>query len=253
MPGKLAAYSVFALAIILSARAQAAGSESLTARDIVERAYQAAGGDNWRRPSTLQLTGQAWLYRDGFLEQATFSDDYRMWRIFPDSSGDAHVANGMVRFDASSEGKLLFQISYDGEHSYNQNGRIDSEDANTRWASNFGFGIIRFALDEGFTVNRMADDRVDGHPVYSIKVTDPAGKDTLFGIDKENFRVRMVGFDTPRGWHHRIYDIFRWHESPRFLQPTRVRLYYNGVKTNDIVWETVRVNERLDRSLFTLE
>ena len=231
----------------------ALGQDDYSARDIVEAAHAASGGKAWRKPRSLELVGVATFYKDGDASQATRIDDYHMWRVFPDQSAEAHRANGMVRFDAISDNQLVFQISYDGKHSYNQSGRIEDEAANTRWQSNFGFGIIRFALDEGFELTRMADDTVDGHPSFMIQVRDAAGKDTLFGIDRSNFQIRMVGFDTPKGWHHRIYDNFEWHRDPKFLQPTSVRLYYNGVKTNDITWYEYGVNQPIDPSLFTLQ
>jgi len=237
-------------AVLLAGNASA---DQPTARDIIEAAYGAAGGETWRRPQTLELTGVASFYRDGKADQLTVVDDYHMWRMFPGESADAHAANGRVRFDAYSAGKLVFQISYDGRHSYNQHGRIEDDTANAQWSNSFGFGIIRFALDEGFEVKRLADDTVDGHPCYFVRVSDPAGKHTIFGIDRDAYRIRMVGFETPRGWHHRIYDQFRWHENPRFLQPTHVRLYYDGVKTNDILWQTFQVNHSIDPALFTLD
>lgn len=229
-----------------------AAEERPDAADIVRAAHAAAGGEAWRRPRSLELSGIATFYRDGRNSAATSVDDYHMWRVFPDESTEAHSANGMVRFDARSRGRIVFQTSFDGESSYDQNGRVEDAAGAEQWRSNFGFGIIRFALDEGFTVSRLADDTVDGHQCYFIEVLDPAGGRTLFGIDTGSYYVRMVGFSTPRGWHHRVYDDFEWHENPRFLQPTSVRLYYDGRKTADITWQDYRVNRRIEPSLFTL-
>ncbi|MEM7483472.1 MAG: hypothetical protein AAF481_20120 [Acidobacteriota bacterium] len=200
----------------------------------------------------MRLSGTATLYEQGKSDQVTLADRYDMWRVFPRASAEAHRANGKVRFDAFAGDRAIFQISYDGEHTYDQNGRVPPEKAQRDWSAAFGFGIFRFALDEGFTVERLADDQIEGHECYFVRVTDPADSQTLFAVDRQDFSIRMVGFETPRGWHHRLYSEFAWHESPRFRQPTRVRLYYDGVKTNDIRWQRFTVDEPIDDEVFVL-
>jgi len=221
-----------------------------SAREIVERAHAAAGGEAWRRPATLHLVGRAVLYRDGVAAHRTVADHYEMWRVFPQWNDAAHGASGKVRFDVRSAGRTLMQIAFDGEVSWNQDGVIPGGEASREWSEAFGFGIIRFALDEGFQLTRMADDQVEGHPAWVVSVRDPVGTDTLFFIDQASHAIRKIGFDTPRGWHERIYDGFAWHENPRFQQPTRVKLYYRGVLTNDITWEHYRVDGAIDEAVF---
>ncbi len=227
-------------------------SAPLSGLEIVQAATEANGGYNWRRPQTLFLQGRMTMYDGGAIDQQTQVDDYRMWRRFPAKPGAAHAANGKVAFDARSAGKVVFQIAWDGSHTYNQSGRVEKSSADAQWSAAFGFGIIRFADQPGFSVTRLADDQVEGQPCYVVKVTDPGGSDTLFGIDKGSLAVRMVGFDTPRGWHHRIYSAFAWHQDPPFRQPQRVRLFYDGRKTNDIFWHTFSVNGPVDDGVFAL-
>ena len=231
---------------------QPAASPAASAREIVERAIEAAGGEAWRRPKTLRLSGTATLYDQGRAEAVTVADRYDMWRVFPQVSEDAHRANGKVRFDAFAGDRAVFQISYDGEHTYDQNGRVPPERAQRDWSAAFGFGILRFALDDGFALERLADDQVEGNACYIVRVIDPAGSKTVFAIDRADQAVRMVGFETPRGWHHRIYSDFKWHQAPRFRQPTRVRLYYDGVKTNDIEWQRFAVDVPIADEVFVL-
>lgn len=97
----------------------------------------------------------------------------------------------------------------------------------------------------------MNDDQIENFPCYFIRVIDPKKNETVFGIDKRNFRVRSVAFDTPLGFHQRIYSEFKWNKNPRFLQPTRVRLYYKGVKTADINWQAFKVNQSIADDVFT--
>lgn len=225
----------------------------LSGLDIVRMATDANGGQGWKRPQTLYLEGRMTMYSGGAADEQTQVDRYRMWRRFPDQSTAAHSANGKVRFDARSGDQVIFQIAYDGANTYNQDGLLEKNTAAAQWSAAFGFGIIRFADQPGFTVSRLADDQVTGDPCYFIKVTDATGSETIFGIDKGSLAVRLVGFDTPRGWHHRIYSEFAWHNSPKFRQPQRVRLFYDGRKTNDIFWHTFRVNGPVNDAVFVID
>ncbi len=224
----------------------------LTARAIVEDVYKASGGDTWRRPETLYMAGHAIFYPDGTQSGRVVADDYRMWRRYAPDSEDAHLANGMVRIDSRVGEAIMFQIAFDGETAYNADGPVDGGAANPQWRSSFGFGIIRYALGDGFALERLPDDPVDGHPCYVIRVTDPAGSTTIFGIDKSDYAVRMVGFDTPKGWHQRYYSDFVTQASPPWRQPRHVRLHYDGVKQNEVFWQTFKVNEAIADRVFVL-
>lgn len=236
---------LFALLLITTASA-----DGLTARALIERAHEAAGGEVWRRPKSLRLEGTATLFDASAEKPPTHADRYRMWRVFPDFNDRAHAASGKVRIDAFSGDRLLLRIAYDGRHTWNQDGRLPERDADREWSEAFGFGIIRFALEEGFKLQRLADDLIDGHPCGVVRVTDPAGEETLFWIDLSDYAIRKVGFRTPRGWHERIYSDFFRVEPPGWQQPGRVRLYYDGVLVNDIRWQRAFVNETLPESLF---
>ncbi len=242
--------TILTLGWLLSAGPAAA--DDLTARQIVEKATAAAGGDAWRLAETIHLRGNATLYRDGTAATATHADRYEMFRIYPRNLEAAHAFTGKFRIDAYRAGRLLFQASFDGERAYDQNGPQPAAAAERFAAESFGFSAIRFALAEGFSLTRMADDQVEGSPCYYVRVEDPSGQRTLFGIDQRDFSVRSVAWDTPRGWHERIYSAFYWVEDPGFQQPGRVRLYYDGVKTVDINWTSAVVNEPLAEALFRL-
>ncbi len=230
----------------------AGAAEDLTARLIVEKATAAAGGDAWRLAETIHLLGHATLYRDGMAAMATHADRYEMFRVYPDSLAAAHAFTGKFRIDAYRGERLLFQASFDGERAYDQNGPQPPEAAARFASESFGFSAIRFALAEGFSLARMADDQVEGRACYFVRVQDPAGQRTLFGIDQRDFSVRSVAWDTPRGWHERIYSDFYWVEDPGFRQPGRVRLYYDGIKTVDIHWTSAAINEPLPDHIFRL-
>lgn len=233
--------------------AAAAASDGPDARGIVELAHAAAGGDSWRRPRTLHLQGSAVLYGEGRADAATAVEHYEMWRVFPAWNEAAHGANGKFRLDARSGGRVLFQASFDGVDTWDANGRVEQARASREWSENFGFGIIRFALDDGFRLVRLADDQVEGRPAWTVLVVDPGGAETTFWIDHADHTVRKVGFDTPRGWHERIYSDFYMVESPRFQQPGRVRLYYRGALVSDIRWERATVDAAIADALFVLD
>jgi hypothetical protein len=221
----------------------------LSARDIMARATVAAGGDAWRYATTIRLTGNAWLYRAG---QATRADDYRMYRVYPQRLDSAHTTTGKFRLDAAAAGTGLFKMSFDGRRMYDQDGPMDAGAAERLAASAFGFSAARFALAEGFGLERLADDQVEGHACHFVRVTDPAGGTTLFAVDASGYQIRLVAWDTPQGWHQRLYSDFYWVEDPGFLQPGRVRLYYDGVKTVDINWTSAEVNVPMPDELFVL-
>jgi len=218
-------------------------------RAVVERAYAAAGGDGWARVRTLVLSGRAVFYGDAAAPRRT-SDDYRMWRVFEDARTTAHGESGQVRIEARNQGKPLFLVGSDGVTSFSEKGVIPQAEADAFWAANFGFGVIRSALGPGFKLDRLPDDSVDGHPAFMVRVTDPAGTATLFGIDKASAAIRLAGFATPRGWHVRIYDDFVRLQNPDWLQARKVTLYYNGVKANEVFWTGFTVNTPVAPALF---
>ncbi|RMF07465.1 MAG: hypothetical protein D6763_12280 [Alphaproteobacteria bacterium] len=223
---------------------------ALSAADIIRETYAAAGGESWRRPKTLRMDGYAVMYRDG---APVLYDAYTMLRVYDWKKDAAHAADGKVRIEAFREGKRVFLIAFDGKTTYDMNGPIADPAANAQWASNFGFGAIRHALDEGWSQKRLPDDLVDGRPVYMIELVDPSASVTRFGIDQETYQVLYVGFDTPRGWHERRYSHFFTRPGVDWVQPGRVRLFYNGVKQNEVIWTDFELNAALPESLFKVE
>ncbi len=241
--------------LILAAGLGSAGTavgDAPTAREIIADAHAAAGGRTWVRPQTLHLVGEATLYRDGLASAVTHADHYEMWRVFPDWNEAAHGASGKFRLEARSGDRVLIRQSFDGTDTWNAEGRVAEAVASREWSENFGFGIIRFALEPGFTLTRLADDQADGHPCHVVRVTDPSGGETTFWIDQRDRAIRKVGFDTPRGWHERVYSDFYRVDPPGFVQPGRVRLYYRGALVNDIRWHVAEVDVPIDDATFTL-
>jgi len=112
--------------------------------------------------------------------------------------------------------------------------------------------VIRHALDEGYKLTRSADDLVDGQAAYVLQITDPAGGETIFAIRQSDNAIVRVGFDTERGWHERIYSNFFSNPGEAWQQPGRVRLYYNGVKANEVIWTSYKINQNLPDCLFVL-
>lgn len=221
----------------------------LHAKAIMQAAHQAAGGERWRRPKSLTMQGYGVFYRDG---EAAHHEIHNMWRVYAREKSDAHKVDGKVRIESIKDGQAVINVAYDGATTYTPKGAQPKSAADQRWASNFGFGVIRHALDEGYSLERAADDLIDGRPAFMIRVIDPAGGQTLFGIAQDNYSVLKVAFDTPRGWHERIYSDFFSNDGENWVQPGRVRLYYGGVKANEVIWESYRINDDLPDCLFVL-
>lgn len=220
-----------------------------TARAILEQAVAAAGGEAWLNPSTLYLAGRAVFYAPDSPEPRSMADDYRMWRAMNPDRTTAHGADGKVRITARSGGKLLFEVGYDGTTTWTEKGVMPRDQADAYWASNFGFGIIREALGEGFKLERAPDRDVNGHPIALIRVLSPDGAATLFGFDRQSHFIRYMGFVTPRGFHERHYDDFVRLPSG-WVQAREVTLFYNGVKANTVFWREVIVGDPVDPSIF---
>lgn len=222
----------------------------LSGSEILALAREAAGGDDWANARNLSLSGHAIFYGIKGHEPRSVADDYRMWRVFDPDRKVSHGADGKVRIIAKSGGKLLFEVGFDGQTTWTERGIIPKAEADKFWASNFGFGIIRQADKPGFTATRLADDAIAGHALYMVQLADPNGGETLFGIDQQSHAIRMMGFRTPKGWHHRTYDDFITLENPRWLQARHVTLYYDGRKSNEVFWTDTRVNSAIDAGTF---
>ena len=222
----------------------------LTAAAIIARAHEAAGGEAWVHPRTLHLAGEAVFYREGGVVDR--HERYEMWRVYPETKDDAHAADGMVRIQSWRNGETAILLAFDGERSYTAAGPQPPSEADRQWSENFGFGVIRFALDEGYRQERLPDDLVDGRPVFVVDVIDPSGGRTQFAVAQDNFQVLRVGFATPRGWHERIYSEFYTLPGSPWVQPGRIRLLYNGVKQNELFWRSFTLNEEMPISLFQI-
>ncbi len=218
---------------------------------IIEAAHEAAGGETFIRPGTLFLSGCNIIYDEGGGSRTW--DRYAMWRVFADEKADAHAANGKVRIEAWRDGELEMLLSFDGEATYNESGRMADQSANAMWSSNFGFGAIRNALDPGWTQNRRADRAIDGKPAHLVELTDPSGGKTLFGIDQATFDILYVGFNTPRGWHERRYSDYFSKPGINWRQAGRVRLFYNGVKSNEAIWTDFEIGKPFGDAVFAID
>lgn len=221
--------------------------ESLSAEEILARAHQAAGGEEWVRPRTLYLSGSATFFAG---RSPSHMDHYEMWRVYATEKVAAHAASGKVRIRALQQGVVRLDIAYDGKTTYVDGLPSDDETSGKRWASNFGFGAIRHVFDPGYALARLADDQVDDAPSFSILVTDPQGGETLFGIAQDDYSILKVGFRTPRGWHERIYSHFFSQPGSNWKQPGLVRLYYDGIKQNEVRWTKFAVNQPIDPNVF---
>jgi len=107
-------------------------------------------------------------------------------------------------------------------------------------------------LDEGYTLEEVEEETIKNEAAYIIKVIDPNKGETFFGITKADFKIVKVAFQTPRGWHERIYSNFFSKPEYSWLQSGRVELFYEGKIANEVIWEDFDVNEELPDSLFVL-
>ncbi len=234
------------LALLMSCKK----NQPLTATEIIRTAHDKAGGSFWQQPKSLTLKGYGIFYRNG---TSVKHETHNMWREFEQTKNAAHQANGKVRIESFRDSTPVFIVTFDGKNTYDLNGKQEKQAADNRWSSNFGYGAIRHALDDGYTLEKVANDTIKNSIAYTIKVTDPNNGETFFGIDTIDFKIVKVAFQTPRGWHHREYSEFFSKPSYSWLQAGRVELFYNGKLSNEVFWEDFEVNEELPDSLFVLK
>ncbi|WP_298308710.1 hypothetical protein [uncultured Erythrobacter sp.] len=239
------------LALCMLSAASVKADSPLTPRDVIERGLTAHGGDTFVDPQTLQLSGMATFFDPATGAVSSTADDYRMWREFERGRTVAHGADGKVRIVAKDGGRTLFEVGYNGETTWTQNGIMPKDQADAYWANNFGFGIIRSALDEGFALSFVPPRTIAGHSVSIVRITDPGGQETLFGFDGESGFVRYMAFDSPRGFHERIYDDFVRLPESGWVQARSVTLLYDGVINNVVSWEKITIGDPIDASVFT--
>jgi hypothetical protein len=244
---------IMTIMLVFASASVSAFAAELTARQIMERAQEAQGGRDWADVKTLYLKGHGIFYSNGTQENPVIAESYTMWREMDQNRSAAHGPDGKVKIIALAKGKRFIAVSYDGVDTYTGDGKMPADKAAAYWASNFGFGIIRQALKPEFTLVRLPDDIIDGHKSYMVKIIDPQKQETLFGLDAKTFAIRKAAFNTPKGWHERIYDRFFINKRPRWLQAGHIRLYYNGVKANELFWQEIKVNPPLPPETFRLE
>lgn len=241
-----------AILLVASAPLRAGPAAPQDARAIIAAAAEVAGGETWLSPATLRLEGRADFYAPNQPGIVRRVDSYVMWRVLDPHRTAAHGADGKVRITGRQGGKVVFDVGFDGQTTWNEKGPVPQAAADAYWAENFGFGIIRMALKEGFRLERAPDRTVDGHPLDMVRIIDPAGQATLFGIDRKRRHIRYMGFATPRGWHERVYDDFMRYRNPRWVQARSVTLFYNGVRQNTVYWRKVAVGQPIDPAIFTM-
>ena len=243
-----------ALAIMPAGRifAHPPADAALEAAEIVARAQAAMGGTQWLRPTSYHLHGYLLEYPDGPGEPVRH-DPYDLWRIHPETKPDGHRADGQIRVSSFVDGEPRLQIAFDGERTYDINGPTGEGADSPFWRTSMGFGMFRFALDEGYTLEREPDDMVDGYPVFAISVIDPSGGRGVFALRKADYRMARVAFATPRGFHERRFDNFFTKPGISWVQPGRTRSWLNGVRAYDFIYTDFEVDEEIPAETFRIE
>jgi hypothetical protein len=225
----------------------------MTAPEILNQVIEACGGETWHSPKTLMLKGEAFFTPYGKTDEAHYLhfDTYQLYRVFPETNDSARTANGKIRFDAQYGESDFFSLRFDGNATnMHLSERAKPYAKHFEWSNNFGFSIIRHALAQGFGLERLTDDQIDGHDCFLIKITDLKGDETFYGIDQQHFTIRYLHFNTAVGYHHRIYSDFTRVEGQDFVQPQRLRIYFEGLRWMDIRWKEFAVNQFIADEVF---
>lgn len=247
---RILASAIAAFGLLLTAAGSMAEDDTTDPQAVVRAAIAAHGGALWLNPQTLVLRGKAEFYAPRQAGVVSRVEDYRMWRELNADRQQAHGAEGKVRIRAANGDRVIFEVGYDGATTWNQDGIVPEAEADAYWASNFGFGIMRQALTDGFTLERAPGRDIEGHLLDLVRIIDPQGNPTLFGIDRESRFIRYMAFRSPRGLHERIYDDFVRYPETGWVQAREVTLFYDGVKNNTVHWEAAEVGAPIDPAIF---
>lgn len=196
------------LAMLAAAMGLPASAEESSPRAKIEPAIAARGGKVWLTPRTLALSGEATFYDRETGAVRSRAEDYRMWRAFDPDRARAHEVSGKVRIVAKSGERVLFEIGYDGDTTWTERGIMPKARADECWANNFGFGAVRQALGEGFALHHAPSRDILGRETHLVSIVHPQGAKTLFAFDKASGLITYLAFDTPRGFHERLYADF---------------------------------------------
>ena len=244
------AWSLILVAAVFSAPTFAADVQSPDARTIIERAYMAAGGDSYRYPKSIYLRGSYLDFKDR-LAPVVYAP-YELYRVQPRDHPNGHLADGKIRVSAYLDGKPTMQMAFDGAKTYDLNGPTGEGADAPFWRLTMGFGMIRFALDPGYRVERLPDDLVDGKPSYTVRVIDPGGESALFSVRIADARIVKIVFATPRGLHERVFSNFFSKPGVKWVQPGRVRSMINGVKEAEFLYTDFAIGRDLADDLFVI-
>jgi hypothetical protein len=151
--------SCLALFAVLTGLAVAQSPSDPDARTIVERAFAAASGDAWRYPGTIWLKGKYLDFKAGFVLDA--HEPYELYRVQPRDHPSGNVADGKIRVSSYRDGKATMHIAFDGTKTYDIDGPTGDGADSPFWRLTMGFGMIRFALDPGYTLTRLPGPRLD--------------------------------------------------------------------------------------------
>ncbi len=229
--------------------------QNLSAKEILKLAVAASGGNTWQQPKTLQLSGNASFTPFGKKDSSSFYfDTYKMYRVFPSENNAARVANGKVKFDAKYGDSIFMQLIFDSKISKNYlSEKAKPYQKYFSWSNNFGFSIIRFADRDSFVVSKLVNDNIEGFECFVVQIKDPKNFITTFWIDAKKYFIRSVGFVTDLGWHQRIYSNFEKLNAGKklfFIQPKKLKLYFEGIKWMEINWINNKVNEQIEDIVF---
>ena len=69
---------------------------------------------------------------------------------------------------------------------------MPKDQADAYWATNFGFGIVRQALKEGFALTSAPARNLRGRETPLVRITAPGGAETLFGFAAESGFIKPL-------------------------------------------------------------
>ncbi|MEL6865880.1 MAG: hypothetical protein AAFP19_15750 [Bacteroidota bacterium] len=216
----------------------------MNSTELLTHTIEAAGGKQWQRSPILHLKGSAHFTPFGQTDDQHYGyfDRCEWSRHF---GSDEEVPKGkeqQIRFELMDNEQPFFILNTkDNSSPISLSQSAHTYQEYLKWSKDWELDWLRMANRSGFNRQLLTEDIVEKYHCYFLKITSPNHQERLFGIDQYTYRIRYQGWRTPVGYHHLIYDEFVQLPHTSFIQPSKLKIYFDGIKWMEIKWKDVEI------------
>lgn len=214
-----------------SAADQARGME------LIRKAQQALGGAAFTGQKTQIAKGSGSVFPPGAPQPMTVS--MVLYRVLPDKErSEVTVPEGTMAQVIS--GKQAWVIM--GPRTQDVSAQMADQHA-------YGYDVLRWAGQEGYTARPLPGAEVDGKKVDVVEVTDAQGHTTRFFLDPETHLVVKLEYTAGSGQSPEIF-LSDYRDVSGVKVPFKTRGLQGGQPVMEVTYTEVQVNAPVDEKLF---